>query len=274
LLDLVNSINRQVIAVACVRFVTLTYPRDFPTARASKRHLDALLKRFERHWGRRAVIWKIENQARGAPHFHLLVVMPPGSSLEDEQSWWAHSWSDVVGSGDVLHLEWHLGRLGNGNRPCVEAVRDWSTVSNYATKYLCKVTAEQGETWDRPGRFWGVRRGELLGIVEEVVALVPVEVVKLKRCLRRWYEKQSSGYVYCPGVPGSPGLRVHRSKVDPQLVERGFVRVQRRRWRQGKGGISLYLPDQVARRLVVFVRGGPVEWSPVEAPLSRSVVDS
>ncbi len=84
LLTLVNSINRDVVSVHCVRFVTLTFPGEFPTIKASKRHLDALLKRFERHWGRRAIIWKIEPQGRGAPHFHLLVLMPLGSPLDVE----------------------------------------------------------------------------------------------------------------------------------------------------------------------------------------------
>jgi hypothetical protein len=264
LLDQVNSINRGIIDAASVRFVTLTYPREFPTARASKGHLDTLLKRFERRWGQRAIIWKIENQVRGAPHFHLLVVMPAGSPLETEQSWWAHSWFEVVGSDDHLHLKWHLGQLGGGNRPCVEAVRDWAMVINYAGKYLCKVTGEEGETWDRPGRFWGVRRGELLGIIEDVVDLSPVEAVKIRRYLRRWYEKQPSGFVYCPGVGCLPGRRLHRSKVDPLLVDLGQGRVQRRRWRRTSGGISLYLPDAVARRLVKFVRGGGVVWSSVE----------
>lgn len=269
LLDLVNSINRGIIDAACVRFVTLTYPDEFPTARASKRHLDTLFKRFERHWGRRAIVWKIEDQKRGAPHFHLLVVMPAGSSLEAEQAWWASAWFEVVGSGDARHLKWHLGQLGNGNRPCVESVRDWQTVINYAGKYLCKLTGDEGETWDRPGRFWGVRRGELLGIIEDVVELSPVEAVQVKRCLRRWYEKQSSGFVYCPGQAGAPGLRLHRSKVDRRLVELGACRVQRRRWRRASGGISVYLADPVVRRLVEFIRGGrSVAWSEVEAAVT------
>jgi hypothetical protein len=65
--------------------LTLTYPGDWlavaPNGEAVKRHLAALAKRYERVWGEPLVcIWKLEFQARGAPHFHLSTTPPMGFS--------------------------------------------------------------------------------------------------------------------------------------------------------------------------------------------------
>ncbi len=259
LFRLVNSVNRAVVSVASVRFVTLTYPREFPTARSSKRHLDTVLKRFERQWGRRAVIWKIEPQDRGAPHFHLLVLMPSGSSVDAEVRWWAESWCEVVGSGDANHLKWHLGELGGENRPCCEVCRDWSSVVSYAGKYLGKLSAQgHGETWDRPGNFWGVRRRELLEISVDQVELTPAEALHVKRVMRRYYEKQSSGWCYCPGEGGRPGIRLHRREVVSRRLHPSQYRRQRRRGGRHAGGMSLFIADRELLRLVAFLRGGAV----------------
>lgn len=53
--------------------LTLTYPSDFPPADVAKRHLRAFLKRLFRRFPRIGVLWRLEFQKRGAPHFHLLV---------------------------------------------------------------------------------------------------------------------------------------------------------------------------------------------------------
>ncbi|MBV1952785.1 hypothetical protein KUG12_00070 [Streptomyces sp. BV333] len=64
---------------------TLTYPGDWlavaPDGKTAKRHLEAFLKRFQRAWGAEWLgVWKFEFQRRGAPHFHLLSVPPPGTA--------------------------------------------------------------------------------------------------------------------------------------------------------------------------------------------------
>jgi hypothetical protein len=64
---------------------TLTYPSDWytvaPDGPTSKAHLLALFKRFERAWCCPWVgAWKMEFQRRGAVHYHLYSVPPPGKA--------------------------------------------------------------------------------------------------------------------------------------------------------------------------------------------------
>lgn len=63
--------------------VTLTYPSDWatvaPDGATVKRHLDQFWKRLERAFGGPVrVVWKLEFQRRGAPHFHILMTVPRG----------------------------------------------------------------------------------------------------------------------------------------------------------------------------------------------------
>ncbi len=256
LLRLVNSIDQVSVGAGAFDFVTCTYPNDFPTGRASKKHLDILLKRFEREWGRRAVIWKIEPQTRGAPHFHMLVMH---GSCEDmyqaRLEWWARTWCEIVGSDDKNHLRLHLGQFGN--RPCVEVCRDWKGVIVYAGKYMAKPTGQGGEAWDQPGRFWGVRRKKLLNITEDVEELQPAEAIQLRRVMRRWYEKQPTGFIYLIGVGGLPGTRIHKRQLQPgylAALKPSNFRMQTRRVIKSAGGMSLFLPDNATRRAVTWAR--------------------
>jgi hypothetical protein len=60
--------------------VTLTYPGDYlrycPTGADSKRHLEAFRSWWERRMGPAPALWKLERQRRGAPHYHLLLMVP------------------------------------------------------------------------------------------------------------------------------------------------------------------------------------------------------
>ena len=86
-------------------FTTLTYPDDFPTdGREVKRHLAAFRRRFERRYGKQAVVWKLEFQRRGAPHFHFLLSLPAAVDIVEFRSWLSAAWYEVVGSGDLRHL--------------------------------------------------------------------------------------------------------------------------------------------------------------------------
>jgi hypothetical protein len=96
--------------------LTLTYPGDWlavaPNGEAVKRHLAALAKRYERVWGEPLVcIWKLEFQARGAPHFHLSTTPPMGFSTivdpdtgvlrsVDFKTWLSHAWAEIVAHPD------------------------------------------------------------------------------------------------------------------------------------------------------------------------------
>jgi hypothetical protein len=142
-------------------FVTLTYPYKFPSPREAKKHLDTFSKRFRRQFEKGGLLWKLEPQDRGAPHFHLLVW---GVELEQLRQFVPQAWFKIAGGGDPLHLAWHRGELGNSrgaegheNIHCVQPVHTWKGVWNYAAKYLGKTFAVAGwldGAWI--GRYWGV----------------------------------------------------------------------------------------------------------------------
>jgi hypothetical protein len=267
MLRVVNSIDRGSCQAGEFAFVTLTYPREFPTAAASKPHLDQLLKRFERQWGCRWLIWKLEPQLRGAPHYHLLVYMGAGFDAASLCSWVAQSWHEIAGADDANHLKWHLGQLGN--RPCVEQVRDWQGVANYAGKYLGKIS-DGGEEWTHPGRYWGQRRSELAPITIITQDVDRAVAIKFRRVLVRAYEKQLTGWLYVTGKKTmrgkhKAGYRVHRRdwapggdvrKLTPAyLAERAEtiereIRPQFRRWPGGRGGASMFMAAATVERLM------------------------
>jgi len=133
-------------------FVTLTYPDKYPSPGESKRHLKMFLQRLMRQFPNAGVIWKLEPQKRGAPHYHMLIWGVPISELF---GWVDVNWYDIAGEGDIKHLLWHMGKCGNGNKPCVQKVDSWRGVWSYAAKYLGKTfdVAGWGEIYT--GRFWG-----------------------------------------------------------------------------------------------------------------------
>jgi hypothetical protein len=129
-------------------FVTLTYPEWWPVEwQTWKDDLDKFIKNHVmRKWPGAAVIWKLEPQERGAPHFHLMIWGVPYMPKE----WLAETWYKVAGTNDPKHLQ-------AGTR--VERARSFRGVMCYAgKKYMGKeVTLPAG--WEHVGRFWGACGG-------------------------------------------------------------------------------------------------------------------
>lgn len=143
-------INRCRFLAGRVWFLTLTYPREFPAHCAAKNDLRAFLKRISRKWGKRGAIWRIENQKRGAPHFHIILFLAAAVPQREFGEWVSRSWHDVVGSGDENHLFY-------GAR--TELFRSARGVSSYCSKYVSKsedgdrVRLIEGRQWGREGDF-------------------------------------------------------------------------------------------------------------------------
>lgn len=130
-------------------FVTLTYPENYPSDyKKYKRDLSNFSKRLKYAFPGVSVLWKLEFQDRGAPHYHMFVF---GASLSRLQAFIPLAWYQVVKSGDEKHLRWHRGELGNGNEHCVQEIRSWNGVKSYTAKYFTKGVNVVSET----GRFWG-----------------------------------------------------------------------------------------------------------------------
>ena len=189
---LVASFDQKATRAVEYAFVTLTYPREWPTPERAKQDLWAWVKRFERAWGPHGLIWKLEPQERGAPHFHLLVHMGGDWDVGEVMAWAAKAWHEIAGAGDSNHLLVHLGEAGGNSRPCVERVKDFDSVGRYAGKYLGKVV-DVVDGWPWPGRFWGTRRDELLKITRPRVEVSKRVAVILGRACRRFMEHQECG---------------------------------------------------------------------------------
>lgn len=125
-------------------FVTLTYPGEWPGEGARwKRDLDAVLKLLTKWTDKATIIWKMEPQERGAPHFHLAIFTEKFMGPK----WLARKWYRIVGSKDRRHL-----RAGTG----VERARSRRGSLAYMAKYIGKAFVAP-EGWEHVGRYWGVR---------------------------------------------------------------------------------------------------------------------
>lgn len=155
--------------------LTLTYPDDYPVdGKQVKKHFD-LMRRWLRARGC-DLLWFLEFQVRGAPHFHAYLTGYPAGGVSAV----AHHWYKVVGSGDPKHLDWHLGKLSG--RPCLEMLRNPHAASYYATKYASKTCQKQVPAeYQNVGRFWG--RSANLKPNWTYIAFRGSESVEQVRCL-------------------------------------------------------------------------------------------
>lgn len=162
-------------------FLTLTYPAIYPNdPRAWKRHLDVFVKRMERRFPDVGGFWKLEEQKRGAPHFHLILW---GVEYAHMLCWVSRAWYEVVSSGDEKHLR-------AGTR--VETVRSWGGVMSYAAKYVGKLS---DASWQYPGRFWGCIGRKAVPWGEKVVHLLTEKAAcDLIRYLRRYCHIRARAY--------------------------------------------------------------------------------
>lgn len=186
-----NSRRRLMVQLAKVRrsevpiFITLTYPGVWPSSPTEwKKHLHNWRRELFRRFPDSSMIWKLEPQRRGAPHFHVFLfglrVITP-----DFRDFVSASWYKAVGSGDLRHLR-------AGTR--VEYLRSVQGAFSYAAKYFGKIVSDDDGVWGRPGRFWGVYGRERLPVGEVfVVPLSWLESVDLQRFLRRYSKIPASG---------------------------------------------------------------------------------
>lgn len=125
LIDTFAKVDRSQVHVMPL-LITLTYPNTWPAeTKECKRHLDSFCKRLIRGHKDAAIVWKLEYQKRGAPHFHLLVFGVPFLHHVEV----ARDWHEILG-----HV--NEATLRAGSR--VERCRTWRGVTFYAAKYLRK----------------------------------------------------------------------------------------------------------------------------------------
>lgn len=172
-------------------FVTLTYPFLFPSPMDSKKHLDIFLKRFRRAFPMMGLIWKLEPQERGAPHYHMLVW---GCNEKELKDYVPQSWHDIAGGGDKWHLLFHEG-LMQGTQHCVSKVENYEHMQRYATKYLAKSFDVAGWHDIYPGRFWAMSNKENIPFALTCVYAIPErKVFQIMRYMRRFAKLKPNKY--------------------------------------------------------------------------------
>ena len=144
--------------------VTLTMPGNDVEACVDgeqvQRWRRAWMERWRRKFGLLAYAWKLEFQARGAPHFAVVLPLPSDSDQEPNdlralRAWVGRSWYEVVGSGSAKHL-----RAGTH----VARVHDLRALSSYIVGELVKGHRSKEYQHVVPagytnvGRWWGVSR--------------------------------------------------------------------------------------------------------------------
>lgn len=128
-------------------FFTTTYQEEIGFDEC-KRHLDSWGKRMLYYFPLCFIIWRIELQKRGVPHFHMLIYGGPqiinkkGANKEVFE-WMRKQWCEVTGQTGVA--------LEAATR--YEAIRSMRGVHRYLTKYLAKVEEDKSLI---PGRQWGI----------------------------------------------------------------------------------------------------------------------
>lgn len=169
-----------------ILFVTLTYPSDWPGSWSVwKRHLDTWLKRLRRRLPAAAGAWKLEPQARGAPHFHLLVVGAPFLARD----WLSRTWYEVVSSADPKHLA-----AGTN----VQLARSHRGVLAYAAKYTAKHQELPASWHGGVGRWWGVFNRRGLGIEWQHLALWDTQYYAAVRACRRLVAQRQARLARAP----------------------------------------------------------------------------
>lgn len=175
--------------------MALTLPGDFEALTP-----EVVVGAFKRLGGRFAakrsfrsvgVGWKLELQARGALHYHLLLYgLGDDEGLQAEvRSWLVAQWNSLVCShvDDEAreHHRWLHSRDENW-----QSVRD---MAGYFAKYLGKADSLVEPDAERGYRFWGFWNRAALPVVQPLEVVIPEKVRNsLHRVMRRKRQKNAN----------------------------------------------------------------------------------
>lgn len=198
---LLNLFNRMELhSLKCV-FLTLTYGQDFPSPQVAKKHKRLFLARVQRRWPLVSVVWRMEFQDRGAPHFHLVLFNLPYVPKEEIQALWAASVPEEFWDTSDVEPRYPFTRI--------EMITSKKRLLSYVSKYVAKRDAaggvsgfnlfaylhagqfihpQTGEICGSVGRWWGVHNADALPMaVAVVVELVGsyASIYALRRSARR-----------------------------------------------------------------------------------------
>ena len=165
------------------RFVSLTYHNKIPPLGITRKHLRAFIKRVWRQYGMCAVLWRLEFQERGAPHFHMLFFDGKYMPRDVLLRWWREiTEDDTINQLDIRYI--YSSRKARA----------------YISKYIAKLpvdgdvstsldTVPYPAATDFLGRVWGVENRALLCYaLAMVIETIDVWAFwSLKRAARKVY---------------------------------------------------------------------------------------
>jgi len=172
-------------------FTTLTYGQKYPTPSLAKKHLTALFKRLQRVNPDASMVWRIELQQRGAPHWHCIIYGFKYISFDTLRSMWL----SII--GDEYANKTKSGAI---KCPSIKVLKMTGIrhVGTYLAKYLAKMpapTVPDASTGtgtvnlddvpyldgalDAPppiGRHWGVMGADKLPYAQKIIVEVPEDM--------------------------------------------------------------------------------------------------
>lgn len=175
-----GTLRREELSRALV--VTLTYPDEFPAPEdhaVYKSHLHTFQIYLRRKWPSCSAIWKLEFQARGAAHYHLMLFGLHGVELETVRTWTRETWYKIAHNGDK-----HLGSAATQ----VDQIKCIGGAVSYLVKYLNK--GDQTMPGNFSGRYWGkINVAHLPAVEPETLELDEKEAAKIRRIARKKIQK-------------------------------------------------------------------------------------
>lgn len=210
-----NSRRRLMRLLATVKkdvrpvLLTLTFPdtyTEYEEPEDWKRLLRAFEHRFRRAFPAGTFLWRLELVERKSgvdvgkvkPHFHLLVF---GCSFQLLRKWVPVTWYEVVGTGDIHHLN-------AGTQ--VSQVHSRRGMFRYASKTVGNLPGEMGKdaqtAGSEVGRWWGVCVRKVFTLFQSAVHAVELteqQAVNVLRAFRRLSHAGSRDYIgltaFCDG---------------------------------------------------------------------------
>ncbi len=196
-----------------IREAVLTYPSLYPKdGLIIKEQLHSMVKRLNRFasgYGDISIIWKLEFQRRGAPHYHLVLVTGKEVPIKLFREWLSKAWNEIVSDwlrekGSLTEEEFkemkekHLkaGIELAGVRKNKLGLMTYLAL--YISKGKCKAKEYQHEVpeeFQNVGRWWGFygRKKGLLSFVKRGYNLTEEQFYQIvERVLNYWHEQGRS----------------------------------------------------------------------------------
>lgn len=163
----VNSRRRLIKFISTIKyfsystilFTTLTYHQDFSCdPKNYKRDLFNYIKRIKRFYPATQYVWRLEEQGRGAPHYHILFFLPEHFSIKEKENFIQEiktSWLEIKKcSCEYCNLYGVKTKV----------IDSTSKLLSYVSKYSAKVNEENPE--HLIGRRWGYSENIQCGSIE------------------------------------------------------------------------------------------------------------